>query len=99
MTTEQVSSLEPAIRVKRLNVSYSLGDGVLLPACRDVDFEMGGDESVGLLGESGAGKSTVAYALMGLIEPPNRVEGEVDCWGKDVLKMDQEELRRFRWNE
>jgi peptide/nickel transport system ATP-binding protein len=57
------------------------------------------DESVGLLGESGAGKSTVAYALMGLIEAPNEVKGEIIYRGRDVLKMDQEELRQFRWNE
>jgi peptide/nickel transport system ATP-binding protein len=99
MSTESIPSLEPAIQVKRLSVSYWLGDKILLPACRDVQFDMGQGESIGLLGESGAGKSTVAYALMGLIEPPNKVTGEIACWGKDILTMDQAQLRDFRWNE
>ena len=95
-----LSRAEPAIRVRDLNVSYSMGDHVpMMPACRDVQFDVEAEESIGLSGESGAGKSTVAYAIMGLIEAPNKATGEITCWGKDVLKMDQEQLRRFRWNE
>ena len=74
-------------------------DDNVVNACRNVGFDVRGDESIGLLGESGAGKSTVAYAMMGLIEAPNEVDGEVVYRGKDVLKLSQEELRRFRWNE
>jgi oligopeptide/dipeptide ABC transporter ATP-binding protein len=90
---------EPAIRVRGLNVSYSMGDHVMVPACRDIQFDLNAEESIGLLGESGAGKSTVAYAIMGLIEAPNTVTGEITCWGKDVLRMSPEQLRSFRWNE
>ena len=90
---------EPAIRIRDLNVSYSMGDHVMVPACRDIQFDVAAEESIGLLGESGAGKSTIAYAIMGLIEAPNKVTGEITCWGRDVLKMTQEQLRQFRWNE
>lgn len=85
--------------IKDLNVSYFLGSKNLLPACKDVQFETRYGESVGILGESGAGKSTVAYAVMGLIEPPNIATGEIIYGGKNVLTMSQDELRRFRWNE
>src|SRR5271169_2284532 len=96
---ELVSRSEPVISIKHLNVSYSMGDHAFLPACREVQFDIGAEESIGLLGESGAGKSTVAYAIMGLIEPPNEVSGEITCWGSDVLKMNDQELRQFRWNQ
>ena len=87
------------MEVENLNVSYSIGNKVQLSACRSVDFRMLPRESIGLLGESGAGKSTVAYAVMGLIEPPNKTTGVINYGGRDVLKMSQDELRTFRWNE
>jgi oligopeptide/dipeptide ABC transporter ATP-binding protein len=64
-----------------------------------VDFDAKPGESLGILGESGAGKSTVAYAIMGLIEPPNKATGDISYGGKNVLAMNEEELRRYRWNE
>ena len=88
-----------SLHIKDLNVSYSLGSKSLLPACKNVEFNTKYGESVGILGESGAGKSTVAYAVMGLIEPPNVATGEIIYDGKNVLTMSQDELRKFRWNE
>jgi peptide/nickel transport system ATP-binding protein len=88
-----------ALAVNNLDVSYFLGSNKLIPACKDVEFTTKFGESVGLLGESGAGKSTVAYAVMGLIEPPNVVKGEIIYNGRNVLSMSQQELRKFRWNE
>jgi peptide/nickel transport system ATP-binding protein len=87
------------LEVKDLNISYSLRDKLLLPACLDVKFDLERGESIGILGESGAGKSTVAYALMGLIEPPNKVTGKVVYAGRNVLKLNQRDLRKYRWNE
>lgn len=88
-----------SLRIKDLNVSYFLGSKNLLLACKDVEFQTKYGESVGILGESGAGKSTVAYAVMGLIEPPNVATGQIIYDDKNVLSMSQDELRRFRWNE
>ena len=87
------------LQVKDLNVSYSVANKRLMPACLNVQFDLRAGESVGLLGESGAGKSTVAYALMSLIEPPNVVSGEVLYGGRNVLKLSQRDLRKYRWNE
>src|SRR5579862_3884478 len=88
-----------ALSIRNLNVSYFVGSKDLLSACRDVQFDTKAGESVGLLGESGAGKSTVAYAVMGLIEPPNSATGEIIYGGKNILTLSQDELRKFRWNE
>ena len=88
-----------ALSVRGLNVQYALGHGLFVQACRDVQFDTAPGESLGILGESGAGKSTVAYAVMGLVEPPSRVSGEVIYRGRNVLAMSQPQLRRYRWNE
>ena len=76
-----------------------MGANKFVPACKNVEFETKYGECIGLLGESGAGKSTVAYAAMGLIESPNSATGEILYGGKNVLSMSQNELRKFRWNE
>ncbi len=94
-----LASAEPAIRVRNLDVRYNMDEDVSVSACRSIGFDVGERESVGLLGESGAGKSTIGYAVMGLIEPPHQVRGEIAYHGRNVLKMSQRELRRFRWNE
>jgi peptide/nickel transport system ATP-binding protein len=95
-----LASSEPAISVRNLSVTYATEEGASAPpACKGVDFDLRSDESIGLFGESGAGKSTVAYAIMGLIQPPNKVAGEILCGSGDVLKMDDDQLRGFRWNK
>src|SRR5437868_7048599 len=99
MVAKSVENNSVALEVRNLNVSYSIGNKVLLTACRDVQFDMRSGESIGILGESGTGKSTVAYAVMGLIEAPNLATREISYSGRDVLKMSQDELRAFRWNE
>jgi peptide/nickel transport system ATP-binding protein len=88
-----------SLSIRDLNVSYFMANKSYVPACKNVRFDASYGESVGLLGESGAGKSTVAYAVMGLIEPPNVATGEIIYNGKNILAMSQQELRKFRWNE
>jgi peptide/nickel transport system ATP-binding protein len=88
-----------SLSIKNLDVSYFINAKALLAACKNVQFDVTHGENVGLLGESGAGKSTVAYAIMGLIEPPNIARGEIIYNDKNVLAMSQDELRHFRWNE
>jgi oligopeptide/dipeptide ABC transporter ATP-binding protein len=61
----------------------------------DIDVRRG--EIVGLLGESGSGKSTAAYAMLGLAKPPGKITaGSVLLEGRDVLKMTPAELRDVR---
>ncbi len=87
------------VEVKNLCVDYVTFDGKVR-AVNSVDFHIGRGETLGLAGESGCGKSTIAFALMRLHRPPALIsEGEVLFEGQDVLKMDEEELRSFRWKD
>ncbi|SRR5579875_2079398 len=56
--------------------------------------------TVGIVGESGSGKTTMGMTMMNAIEPPGRiVEGNVEYNGSDILRMNERELRKFRWRE
>jgi oligopeptide/dipeptide ABC transporter ATP-binding protein len=82
----------PLLEVAGLRVGYG---GRL--AVDGLDLVIRAGEVVGLLGESGCGKSTAAYALLGLARPPGRIlGGAVRFAGRDVLAMDEETLRRTR---
>ena len=65
-----------------------------------VSFDMKKGQALGLVGESGCGKTTIAYSIMRLIPLPGKiVEGEIFFNGKDLIKLDEKELRAFRWKE
>lgn len=63
-----------------------------------VDFHIRKGERLGLIGESGCGKSVTALSIMRLVrEPPGKiVEGEIKFEGQDVVKLDQAAMRRIR---
>jgi peptide/nickel transport system ATP-binding protein len=86
-----------ALAVEDLSVSYPL-DGRRVLAVDGVSFQLRRGELLGLVGESGAGKSTTAMALLGLIKPPRRVEsGRAVLDGADLLGLDGAQLRSRRW--
>lgn len=85
--------------IRGVTVEYLVGDK-RLRAVDQVSFSIHKGETVGLAGESGCGKSTLAFALAKLHKPPALItEGEVIFAGQDVLSLDEEALRRFRWKE
>jgi peptide/nickel transport system ATP-binding protein len=93
MTTQTTA---PVLEVKNLNVHYDTGKGPA-KAVNDVSFSLKPGERLGLIGESGSGKTTMATALMRLTKPPGRiVSGSVLLGGKDVMAMSQRELRETR---
>ena len=80
-----------------LRVSFPTKDGGRLVAVRDVSLSIAPGEFVGLMGEPGCGKSTVATALLGLVRPPGRIEaGTVRFEGSDLLTMTEAERGRLR---
>ena len=92
-------SMEPVLRVDNLSVLYE-GNRLSVPALRDVTFEMSRGEVVGLLGESGAGKTTLAAALLQLLAPIARImSGSVRFMGKDLTRLKEKELEKIRGAE
>jgi len=88
----------PLLSVRDLRVTYrsSAGD---VPGVRGVDFELGRGQTLGLAGESGCGKSSVAGALLRLLPPATAVTGEVLLEGENVLALPPDRLRAVRWTE
>lgn len=66
---------------------------------RDVSFNVNAGECVGILGESGSGKSMMAKAIMGLNDKSFTVSGSVLFEGKDILKESKESMRKMRGNK
>jgi peptide/nickel transport system ATP-binding protein len=86
------------LEVRDLNVTYASQMGPV-PAVRGVDFDVPEGEVLGLAGESGCGKSTIAHALLRLLPGDARVEGSVLLDGQDVLRMSFGRLRALRWDQ
>jgi peptide/nickel transport system ATP-binding protein len=87
------------LEVKNLSVEYSALRGQL-KAVTDVSFAIHRGEFFGLAGESGCGKSTIAFAIMRLLKGAASVSGgEVNFKGDNVLAFGEEKLRLFRWEK
>ena len=90
--------MAPLVEVKDLRVVFELGAGLLAPkrkliAVNDVSFQIGYGEILAIVGESGSGKSTIARALMRLV---NVASGSIRFDGDDMLTMRGKALRRIR---
>jgi peptide/nickel transport system ATP-binding protein len=84
------------LRVRALSVRYHTPDGAVR-AADGITFSLRADERLGIAGESGSGKSTMALALLRLIKPPGRIEsGEVWLDGRDLMTLSEDEMRRLR---
>ena len=88
---------EPLLRVEDLRVHYELEDEIV-EAVNDVSFTLEKGETLGLVGETGAGKTTLALSIMGLIpNPPGRViTGGIYLNGEDLLQKPEAEMRKIR---
>ncbi len=96
MTTPGESNL---LEVRNLRVDFPTRRGTLV-AVDDVSFEIKAGEVLGVVGESGAGKSLTGAAIIGLLEPPGRISGgEVRLAGKRIDNLAQEQIRQIRGRE
>jgi peptide/nickel transport system ATP-binding protein len=84
------------LSLKGVRITYQTASGGV-PAVRGVDLEVAKGEVVGLAGESGCGKSTIAAAILRLLPGKTTVEGEITLDGEDVLAMRAGRLRAVRW--
>lgn len=92
--------MEPLLEIKKLAVSFRSEDGVAR-AVDEVSFSIGAGETLGVVGESGCGKTVTALSILRLIQqPPGRIDGgEIRYKGRDLLTLPEGDMRSVRGNE
>ncbi|SDG15842.1 ABC transporter ATP-binding protein [Pelagibacterium luteolum] len=89
----------PVLSVRNLSIDY-VGEDSDFHAVKDVSFDIAKGEFFGLAGESGCGKSTIAFAIARLHQPSALIRrGEILVEGRNVLDLDKKALEKFRWTE
>src|SRR5436309_8319044 len=84
------------LEVRHLRVEFPYRRGTLR-ALDDISFDIAPGEILGVVGESGAGKSLTGAAIIGLIEPPGRIaSGKITLEGQRIDKLSHEQLRHIR---
>ena len=81
------------LRVENLHKRFPISGGVDVHAVSGIDFTIAAGQTLGLVGESGCGKTTTGRCIVRLIQPS---EGKITLMGEDVTQMPQEEFRRLR---
>ncbi|MEA2682956.1 MAG: oligopeptide transport system ATP-binding protein [Chloroflexota bacterium] len=90
---------QPLLRVEDLHTQFFTSAGVVR-AVDGVNLEVFPGETVGIVGESGCGKTMTAFSILRLVPQPGRItEGKITFRDRDVLAMDEQEVRDFRGNE
>jgi oligopeptide/dipeptide ABC transporter ATP-binding protein len=90
---------EPLLQVDHLTAGFDLA-GRFVPAVIDVSLHLDKGETLCLVGESGSGKSLTAYSIMGLLQPPGRIDrGRVMFQGRDLRHLPEREMQRIRGAE
>ncbi|HET7429208.1 MAG TPA: ABC transporter ATP-binding protein [Gaiellales bacterium] len=90
---------QPVLRVEDLHVWFDLSGGRELHAVQGVSFELRPGERMGLVGESGCGKTTTILAIMGLLPASASVAGKVFLDGENVLEKGEETVSPHRWRD
>jgi len=91
-----MSNTQPLLEVRNLRVEFPTRRGVLV-ALDDVSFDIHPGEVLGVVGESGAGKSMTGAAIIGLLEPPGRIAGgEIRLGGRRIDNLPYKEMRAIR---
>jgi peptide/nickel transport system ATP-binding protein len=86
----------PLLAVDHLTTVFDVAGGPV-PAVDDVSFEIREGETLGLVGESGCGKSVTAFSILGLVQPPGRIAGgRIRFRGRDLLALSESEMRAVR---
>jgi peptide/nickel transport system ATP-binding protein len=89
----------PVLEVEHLRVEFPVRRGVLV-AVDDISLHIGAGEILGVVGESGAGKSMTGMAVLGLLEPPGRIaQGEIRLAGRRIDRLREKALQSVRGRE
>jgi oligopeptide/dipeptide ABC transporter ATP-binding protein len=93
------ATTRPLLQVQDLNTRFHTLDGVV-NAVDGVDFEVYRGETLGLVGESGCGKSVTALSILQLLRcPPGEIQGKILFEGRNLLELDREGIRKIRGND
>ncbi|MDT8331533.1 ABC transporter ATP-binding protein [Roseomonas gilardii] len=88
------------LEVENLQTHFRTPDGGVNRAVDGLSFHVNAGETVAIVGESGCGKSVTSMSILRLIpEPPGRIAGSIRFEGKDLLKLQDREMRDIRGNE
>ena len=95
-TADQAKAVTPLLSVRGLRIEFPTRRGTLV-AIDDVSFDIARGEVLGMVGESGAGKSLTGAAIIGLLEPPGRIAaGEILLDGEPIHALPAERMRKIR---
>lgn len=86
------------LNIKDLSVEYSV-EGEILKAVDNLGLSINRGESLGIIGESGSGKTSLAMAIMGLIKEPAKVKGEILIDGEEINGLPKKQLNLLRWKK
>jgi len=93
------AQMAPLLDIDNLHVRFHTLDGIV-EAVDGIDFEVYPGETLGLVGESGCGKSVTALSILQLLRcPPAEIQGRIFFEGKDLLQLDREGIRKIRGND
>lgn len=89
--------MEKLLNIKNLSINYEANDEKVM-AVTDLEIELAEGETLGLVGETGAGKTTTALGIMRLVpNPPGKIiSGEINFQGRNLLTISEEDMRAIR---
>ena len=98
MSASPPPSTVPTLAIEGLTTRFATRGGTVTPV-DGVSLSIGPGQILGLVGESGSGKSLTGYSIMGLIDPPGRIEsGSIRLNGRELFGLPAEEMRKIRGN-
>ena len=86
------------LSITQLQVHFPTQDGVV-KAVNTIDLEIANNERLGLIGETGCGKTVLGMSIIRLLPPSTTIEGEIKYKGNDLLKLTEKEIRKIRGKE
>lgn len=90
---------ETILKVKDLSIKFDIGLNIKkFTAVRNVNFELKKGQVLGIVGESGAGKSQIALSILGLNDKNANVSGEIIYKNTNLVKLKENQMNKFRWN-
>ena len=99
LQTARAKQAAPVLQLENVSVAYKIRDGEI-EAVQDVSFEIHRGETHGIVGESGCGKSTVAWAILNFLGANGYVKrGHIKFQGQELVGVTGEELRRLRGDQ